>query len=98
VATWLGDGLDTARRFRNVHSYPLIQTKSTVIDYVMGNYHLNNDNLFALSPNMEETAVIEHATLNQLKSQFAKFKKRNEKFANGAKLIPDSLYQKYGGH
>ncbi|HEY0054568.1 MAG TPA: sulfatase-like hydrolase/transferase [Pedobacter sp.] len=96
MATWVGDGLDTARKFRNVHSYPLIQTKSTIIDYVMGNYHLNNDNLFALSPNMEETPLEERTTLNQLKSQFVKFKKRNKQFAQGAKLIPDSLYQKYG--
>ena len=96
VVTWIGDGLDTARSFRNVHSYPLIQTKTSVIDYVMGNYHLNNESLFALSSTLDETIISENVTAKQLKSEFSKFKKRNEKFAAGAKLIPDSLYQKYG--
>lgn len=95
IATWLGDGLDTARAFRNIHSYPLIQTKATIVDYVMGNYHLNNETLFTLSPNMDEAVITEHATLKQIKTEFNNFKKRNDRFARGAKLIPDSLYQRY---
>ncbi|MFD2163444.1 sulfatase-like hydrolase/transferase [Paradesertivirga mongoliensis] len=97
VASWLGDGLDTARAFRNVHSYPLIQTKASLVDYVMGSYHLNNQTLFALLPNMGEKTIVETTTLRRIKREFNKFRQRNSMFANGAKLIPDSIYQKYNG-
>jgi peptidoglycan-N-acetylglucosamine deacetylase len=95
VASWIGDGLDTARGFRNVHNYPLIQAKSVVTDYVMDTYHLNNETLYSLSSKMDEDPVTEKSKLVYLKAQFKKYKKRNEKLANGAPLIPDSLYRKY---
>ncbi len=95
VASWIGDGLDTTQSFRNAHSYPLIQAKSVAIDYVMGNYHLNNETLFVLSSNMDEEPIMEKSKLTYLRAQFNKYKKRNEKFYQGALLIPDSLYRKY---
>jgi peptidoglycan-N-acetylglucosamine deacetylase len=95
-ATWIGDGLDTTRKFRNAHSYPLIQTKTAVVDFVMGGYHLNNNQLYNLSETLDESSSSETIALKQLKSEFNKFKKRNDRFVKGAALIPDSLYQKYG--
>jgi phosphoglycerol transferase MdoB-like AlkP superfamily enzyme len=95
IASWLGDGLDTTRSFRNVHNYPLMQAKTVVTDYVMDTYHLNNETLFTLSSDMDENSVAEKSKLVYLKAQFKKYKKRNEKFAAGAPLIPDSLFRKY---
>ena len=34
----------------------------------------------------------------QLQRSFELFKSRNQKFIEGAKLIPDSIYQKYYPH
>ncbi|MBC7913446.1 MAG: LTA synthase family protein [Pyrinomonadaceae bacterium] len=95
VNSWIGEGLDTARKFRNIHNYALIQTKTTVIDYVSGNYHLNGEKLFTFTDNLGEIPTIEKIPLKQLKSQFNLFKKKNTQFAKGAKLLPDSVYQKY---
>jgi len=95
VVSWLGQGLDTARNFRNVHSYPMIQTKTDMLDFVMGEYHLNGNTLFKLNNAMEEVSVQDEGAYNQLKNAFDNFKKKNTKIVNGSKVVPDSLIKKY---
>lgn len=95
TATWMGEGLDTSRTFRNIHSYPIMQTKTSIVDFVSGKYHLNGETLFSLSETMDESISTEKVKLNQLKSEFTRFKIRNDKFSKGAELIPDSLYQRF---
>jgi len=97
-STWMGSGLDTSRSFVNNHLYPLMQTKNDVIDFIVGNYHLNGENIFSIAENMNEELVQDKEKYNQLLGAFNQFKNRNEKFLQGAKLIPDSLYQKYFPH
>ncbi len=92
---WMGTGLDTARNFRNTHQYPLIQTKTDQLDFVLGEYHLNGNTLFKLDNNMQEIAVKDETAFNQLKNGFDKFKKKNLKVVAGAKLMPDSLINNY---
>ena len=46
MESWLGKGLDTTRTFQNRHAAPLMQTKTDIIDFIMGEYHLNGDVLF----------------------------------------------------
>ncbi|TCC89402.1 LTA synthase family protein [Pedobacter frigiditerrae] len=94
-SSWMGTGLDTARNFRNVHQYPMIQTKTDMLDFVMGEYHLNGNTLFKLNSDMQEVAVEDESVLNEMKNKFASFKKRNNKIANGAKIWPDSLIKNY---
>ncbi|WP_207531663.1 LTA synthase family protein [Desertivirga arenae] len=95
VNTWLGKGLDTSRSFRNVHSAPLIQTKTAFNDYISGDYHLNGQMVYKLSNNMEEEKVEDKNILLRLNSQFNEFKSKNNKMALKQSLIPDSIYQKY---
>jgi uncharacterized sulfatase len=96
--SWMGSGLDTTRSFANSHMYPLMQTKNDVIDFVMGNYHLNGDNLFRILDNMGEEPVQDKKKYNQLLAAFNQFREKNERFLSGAKLVPDSLYKKYFPH
>jgi hypothetical protein len=58
---------------------------------------LNDEKLFTLSPEMDEIEITEYATMKQIKAEFSRFKQRNDRFAAGAKLIPDSLFRKYNG-
>lgn len=90
TATWMGTGIDTARNFRNIHTYPVIQTKFETVDFVMGNYWLSGEQLFKIEPNMDLTLTNDSKKANQLKSAFAQFRKRNSKLRKGVKLIPDS--------
>lgn len=93
--SWMGTGLDTARQFRNVHAYPLMQTKTDLIDFVMGNYHLNGDVLYYISRNMSLNPVDDPTKTAELKAAFARYKSRNESFLKTLKLVPDNVLQRY---
>lgn len=98
LASWLGTGLDTTRAFVNNHTYPLMQTKNDIVDFVMGKYHLNNETIFNLYESMDEEPLQDREKYNQLQGEFTQFKNRNEKIINGSPLIPDSIYSKYFPH
>jgi len=95
INSWIGEGLDTSRNFRNLHRIPLIQNKTDIIDFVMGEYHLNGTDLFKLNPGMGEDRVNDDVRKNQLLNEFNLFKKRNAVIVNGGKIIPDSLFKSY---
>ena len=96
IASWIGSGLDTTRTFRNIHSYPIMQTKNDLVDFIMGNYMLNGDDLYQISPNMDLDPAPDEEKRNQLQSRFNKFLSKNNRFiANPSLLIPDSLVQHY---
>ena len=92
---FLSKGLDTISAFRNIHQIPLKQTKTNLIDFVSGTYHLNGDRLFKLLPTMYEEPYDDPAKKQELKAEFINFKQRNQKIADGAALVPDSLVIKY---
>lgn len=94
--SWIGDGLDTVKTFRNIHHYPLMQNKSTLVDFVMNDYHINGNSLFKITENMEESPINDDIKLNQLKQAFNQFKKKNSQVIRGVKIVPDSLISRYG--
>ena len=95
LVNWMGSGLDTARSFRNIHAYPLMQTKNDIIDFVMGEYMINANSLFRISSDMNLTPITDENKFAQLKAAFDLFKRKNDEFLNGKKLVPDSLLQQY---
>lgn len=95
TAGWMGSGLDTARQFRNIHAYPIMQTKTDMVDFIMGNYLLNRDDLFRIESNMELIPEKNETKRNELKAAFNRFKNKNDFFRNTMQLIPDSLLRKY---
>ncbi len=92
---WMGTGLDTARSFRNIHAYPMMQTKTELVDFIKGDYHLNNNDLFHISNRMDLNPEVNDVKSNELKSGFNRFLLKNEAFAKTLRLIPDSLLRKY---
>lgn len=95
LVSWIGQGLDTNRNFENVHNYPLLQTKTDMIDFIMGNYHLNGDNLFKLNAELGEDPLQDEEKASQLKNAFDQFKKKNAQIFTGSHIIPDSIYNHY---
>ncbi|MEO7960318.1 MAG: sulfatase-like hydrolase/transferase [Ginsengibacter sp.] len=91
VANWLGHGLDTAHTFRNIHSYPFMQTKSSIDDFVMDEYLLHDDELFKISNNMGLNPVENNEKKNKLRSAFATFKQKNNSIMKIKSMLPDSL-------
>ncbi|MES2331659.1 MAG: sulfatase-like hydrolase/transferase [Bacteroidota bacterium] len=95
TVSWVGSGLDTSRQFRNIHAYPIMQTKTDLVDFVMGNYLLNGETLYRINSNMDLSAENNPSKLNELKAAFSRFKNKNEIFKRTLKMAPDSLLQKY---
>ncbi len=96
IASWMGTGLDTTRDFRNIHAYPIMQTKNDVTDFVMGRFMLNGDNLFRIENNMDLTPENNPGQTSRLKAAFQRFLTKNKQFiANPPSIVPDTLLQKY---
>jgi cellulose synthase/poly-beta-1,6-N-acetylglucosamine synthase-like glycosyltransferase/phosphoglycerol transferase MdoB-like AlkP superfamily enzyme len=95
TVSWMGTGLDTTRVFRNIHAYPIMQSKTDMVDFIMGNYLLNGNSLFRINSNMDLEPVNNPAKADELKAAFSRFKGKNEQFLQTQKILPDSLLQKY---
>jgi len=93
--SWLGQGLDTTRSFQNLHQVPLMQTKTNLNDFIMGEYHLNGDKLYKLNKDLGEDLVNDEEKKDQLINAFNHFKKKNNVIINGGKIVPDSLFRNY---
>lgn len=93
--SFMGQGLDTTRSFQNIHEIPLMQTKSSFIDFVMGEYHLNGEQLYQLNSDLGETRIIDKEKKGQMQKAFSEFKFKNKKLEEGEKLLPDSLITTY---
>ena len=93
---FVGAGLDTTRSFQNIHNIPLKQTKTELIDFVMGEYHLNGDNLYKLTRDFKEKLIQDEAKKDELRNAFNEFKRKNAEVIKGKKILPDSLIKKYG--
>ena len=98
AAAWMGAGLDTMRQFRNIHAYPIMQTKTEMIDFVMGNYLLNGNDLYSINPNMGLESEKNDTKTNELKAAFNRFKNKNNQFLGNLRIVPDSLLQNFTSH
>ncbi|GGW22391.1 LTA synthase family protein [Arenibacter certesii] len=96
--SFMGNGLDTVRKFRNVQQIPLMQTKTDLVDFVMGDYHLNGNTLYKLNENMGEVLVDNPEKKRELQAAFEAFKRRNRQIIEGAPLVPDSIYKKHNAN
>ena len=95
LVSWLGTGIDTSRTFRNIHSYPLMQTKTEINDFIMGNNMLSGQDLFRIVNTLDISSEDSLDVMNNIKASFEKFKEQNQEVINGKQLIPDSIYLKY---
>jgi phosphoglycerol transferase MdoB-like AlkP superfamily enzyme len=74
--TWLGQGLDTVREFRNIHSIPLMRYKGSINDYIYKDFYYSDGNLFKIDEdfNVSET---EDDMRETIAGSFNDFKKLN---------------------
>ncbi|WP_300596783.1 LTA synthase family protein [Niabella sp.] len=95
LVSWIGSGLDTARIFRNVHAYPMMQDKNDLVDFIEGTHMVNMSSLFTISPQLDLIPDDSKELLNRVSGAFDRFKRKNQQVINGAGIIPDSIYQRY---
>jgi uncharacterized sulfatase len=91
AVTWLGSGLDMNPSFRNVHAFPLKQTKTNLVDYVSGTWFLNQDTLYAMSDGMDIEPAHDAVAQVRVQAQFAAFRAANDQFARSLALVPEDV-------
>ena len=74
--TWIAQGLDTVREFRNTHSIPLMRYKGSINDYIYKEYFYSDGSVFKIDEkfNISETSG---AIQETIKSAFNDFKRLN---------------------
>lgn len=95
MTTWMGQGLDTGHVFRNLHAYPLMQTKNNISDFIKDDYLLNDNTLFQIHSDMSLNEVNDQNKKTELIAAFDRFKIKNDKFILTKTLLPDSLLNKF---
>lgn len=91
LVTWMGTGLDTEASFRNIHSYPLKQTKVNLVDYVSNEWFLNQGTLYRLNDGFSIEPITNPNTLAELKAKLEKFIVDNDSFSLSGRLAPEDL-------
>lgn len=74
--TWMGQGLDTARAFRNIHSIPLMKYKGSINDYVYKDYFYSDGSLFKIDEKFNLTEA-DDDMMETISGSFNDFKKLN---------------------
>jgi len=92
--SWLGSGLDMESGFRNIHAFPLKQTKTDLNDYISGNVMLSQGRLFSIADGMEIDPSDNQDARKKAVTQFNAFKANNSALERNKKLVPASVLGK----
>jgi tetratricopeptide (TPR) repeat protein len=88
---WMGQGLDTAKQFRNIHQIPLMRYKGSINDYIYKDYLYSGGELFKINENFGTYKVHEENLLRIISDSLKSFKKLNAYLTKKNKIFPVSL-------
>ena len=86
--SWLGDGIDTARSFRSIHSLPIMRNKNELIDYVDQNHYLAGEDLYEIHSDMSIAPLEDEGIKRELVSKLSAFKELNAYVCANDKIYP----------
>lgn len=85
---WLGDVLDTAKNFRNIHSMPFMSWSREIRDYLYRDYFLSGDQLYRLGPGLTLTRIRNDTLQEQVIRLRENFKTINNYVCDSNRLYP----------
>lgn len=88
---WMSTGLDTVKRFRNIHTIPIMQNKGVINDLIYKDYLYSDGNLFKINENFETTKISDNDILKTIEDSLFEVKKLNAYLTQKNKIIPKSL-------
>lgn len=91
TVAWIGKGLSAEPS----DAIPMMQSKTQLIDFISGKYHLVDKELFVLESNLNENLVYDKKGIEKIQKKFQQFKLKNTQFYTSKKLIPDSVYTNF---
>ena len=89
--TWMSQGLDTARNFRNIHQIPLMRYKGSVNDFIYKDYLYSGGELYKINERFGTYKIIDEELLKIVSDSLQKFKEINAYITQRNKIFPDSL-------
>ena len=91
AAAWMGDGLDTARQFRNIHKIPLMRYKGSINDFIYKDYLYSDGELYKINENFGTYKIKEEVLATAIADSLMAFKMINAYVTQQNKIFPDSL-------
>ena len=88
---WMGNGIDTAKHFRNIHKIPLMRYKGSINDFIYKDYLYSDGELFKINENFGTYKVTEETLAKTIADSLLAFKKMNAYVTQRNKIFPDSL-------
>jgi phosphoglycerol transferase MdoB-like AlkP superfamily enzyme len=89
--TWMSQGLDTARQFRNIHKIPLMRSKGSINDYIYKDYLYSEGDLYKIKADFEIEKVNDKKLLATISDSLLEAKKLNAYLTKKNKIIPNAL-------
>lgn len=90
-AAFMGSGLDTVRKFRNIHKIPLMRYKGNINDYIYEHYFYSGGNLFRIKKNFGIYKVHEKVMRQIIIDSLNQFKKLNIYVTKKNRIFPENL-------
>lgn len=94
--TWLGSGLDTHPSFRNVQTFPLMHTKTDLVDFISGYWFLNHKTLYRLGDLIQISQSADQEPLRAMTAKFGAFLAANAVVSRDNLLMPDGAELEVG--
>ncbi len=86
---WTGRGLDTATEFRGTGDIPLKQHKTTLADFVAGEWFLGRGALYRLEDGLRMVPADDAEALAQVNARFERYLQANRQFVATLRLSPE---------
>jgi lipoteichoic acid synthase len=88
--SWMSQGLDTARQFRNIHNIPFMRTKGSINDYVYKDYYYSDGELFKIDTDFEITKADDDDVSKIITDSLTEYKRLNAYLTQKDKIISKS--------
>lgn len=88
---WMSSGLDTVKRFRNIHSIPIMQNKGVIDELIYKDYLYSNGELYKIDANFETKKISDSEILQTVEENMQEAKKLNAYLTQKNKIIPKYL-------
>ncbi|WP_457618447.1 sulfatase-like hydrolase/transferase [Lutibacter sp.] len=89
--SWISQGLDTAKQFRNIHQIAFMRYKGKINDFMYKDYLYSAGDLYKINNHFGIYKVKEDELLKTIKDSLNKFKNINAYLTKRNKIYPDSI-------
>jgi len=96
--TWLGSGLDLEPSFRNVQTFPMMHTKTDLVDFISGYWFLNHKTVYRLGDSLQISQSADQEPLRVMTAKFAAFTAANAVVARDNALMPEGTELEAGAY